>query len=332
MAHRFFHHTIGTITAFAILVIIFFSAQPVQAQEGYAVSLSPLFGMAHGHAEEIVYPAGNTRAPLLSELLWDIKPVFYYGFSLGFSQVDPRERWGFFSSLALKTGIPGTSGYLEDRDWMSVENANLTHYSKHYNYTREMFLLDAGAGLSFPFKRLMLLKTCANVSFTRLSFFGMDGYGIYARRIESGIYAPIYDDPENADFSGKKVISYTQEWLTVALGVSFGYFFQANFLAELTFLVSPLVFCVDLDEHKERSNQYRDYLLGGLSIEPGMRLSLTASRWLDISWEFSWRHVRGTRGATYVRNPIGTGIWAQEGEAGAGLSIINTSLALKIKL
>ena len=331
MAHRF------NITAFAILVIIFFSVQPARAQESYAVSLNPLFGMVHGHAEELVYPSGDTKAPLLSELLWDMKPLLYYGFLLNLSQVNPRERWGFFADFSLKFGIPGMSGDMEDRDWQSVENADLTDFSKHDNHTRDLFFFDISGGLSYPLRRAMLLKGFVNVSFMRFSFVGMDGYGIYAyQHTENGEGTGIYD-PINASTANKpvfngKVISYTQEWLIIAPGVSFGYFLHPNFLTELTFLVSPLIFCVDLDEHKERKNQYRDTMQGGLLIEPGVRLSVAATKWIGISGEFSWRHISGTKGITYQRNPIGTGIWTKGGSAGAGLSIINAALMLTVRL
>ena len=320
------------ITAFAGLVIFFF-AQPVAGQEpsgAYALRLSPFFGMMYGQAEEIVYPSG-TKAPLLSQLLWDMKPVFYYGLLLEFSQINPREKWGFFSNFSLKQGIPGNSGSMEDRDWQSVENTNLTDYSKHNNYTRELFFLDFSAGLSFPFNRVLLFKTFINISYMRFSFYGKDGYGTYAVKISDGHYYPIDENPILVDFSGK-VISYTQEWLTVAPGVSLGCFFHPRFYTELSFMASPLVLCFDLDEHKELNDQYRDEMRGGVLFEPGLMLSYTINKWLAVSWEFSWRKISGTKGLTYKRNPIGTGTYEQKGEAGAGLSIINTNLSLKVRL
>ena len=309
------------ITAFTVLVIILCSIQPVQAQESqaYAFSLSPQFGLVSGKAEEIVYPV-NTRTRMLSQLLWDMKPVFYYGLLLDFSQINPRDKWGFFSNFSLKQGIPRISGYMEDRDWISEGNRDLTHFSKHDNHTRELFLLDFSAGLSIPFRRVLLLKTFINVSFMRFSFFGTDGYGNYILR-----------DPPHVDFSGK-VISYTQDWLIAAPGVSLGYFFFSNFSAELSFMASPLILCVDLDEHKTTNTQYRDYMRGGILFEPGFRLSYTISKWFAVSWDFSWRYISRTNGDTYVRKPIGKGTYEQEGRAGAGLSIINTSLSLKVRL
>ena len=312
------------------------NAQPLQGHIGqnYALSLSPLFGLVYGQAEELVYPV-DTKAPLLSELLWDMKPVFYYGLLLDFSQINPRNRWGFFSNVSLKMGIPGPSGKQENRDWQSTENANLTDFSRHDNHTRELFLLDFRCGLSFPVNRF-LIKPFFHVSFKRLSFYGTDGYGIYARLIQRGIYYPIDDDPRLEQFSGK-VISYTQEWIGVAPGVSVTFFWLHNFFTELSFMVSPLVYCSALDEHKEgphmpRGRQFRDYMLGGIWIEPALRLSYAVKDWLTVSWGISWRHISGTKGNSYFREPIGTGTYRRAGQAGAGLSMLTTGLQFKVRL
>ena len=332
------------ITVFAVLVIILHSGQPVpvQGQQAYAVSVRPLFGLVSGHAEELVYPDGTTIAPLLSELLWNMKPVFYYGVLLDFSQTRPIERWGFFSNISLKQGIPGVSGIHENRDWMSVVNTGLTDYSVHDNHTRELFFFDFTAGLSFPLHRAVLLKTYINVSFIRFSFFGKDGHGMYAREIDptpfrnSGQFHPIKENPDREQFQGK-VISYTQEWLYAAPGVAVSYYFFNNFFAELSFMASPLIVSAALDEHKEhalrpRGTQYRDYMQGGIMIEPGLQLFFAAGKQLAVSWDISWRYISGTRGVTYQRSPIGSGTYLQGGEAGAGLSIITTGFGFNIRL
>jgi outer membrane protease len=112
------------ITVFAVLVIIL-NCAPLAAQEEtpaqpYALSTWTSFGTFLGQSEEIVYPPPNHPAELYSQLLWDIVPVFYYGFSLDFSRAQPLEKWGFFATFSLRNGIPGKSGKLEDRDWLSV--------------------------------------------------------------------------------------------------------------------------------------------------------------------------------------------------------------------
>ena len=321
------------VTVFAGLVIIFFCAQPVQAQinKDYSFSLCPQFGFLYGHAEEIVYPT-NTKADLLSLLLWDLKPVFYYGFLMDFSPVKPLESQGFFLDLSMKFGIPGPSGVMEDRDWQSIENTELTNFSSHDNITKEIFLLDFSAGYSFPFFKALLVKTFINISYMKFHFNGENGYGIYARETPeySGIYAPINDNPKKWSATGK-MISYSQEWFYAAPGVSAGYGYKDFFLAEISFMITPLVLCVDHDEHITMNKEFRDNMMGGVMIEPGLKISFAASKWMSVFCDVSWRYVSGTRGPTYIRAPIGIGDYEKAGEAGAGLSMLNTALMLKVR-
>jgi outer membrane protease len=281
-----------------------------------------------------VYPA-DTVAPLLSQLLWDIKPVLYNGMILEFSPAKPMEKWGFFASLALKYGIPGNSGIMEDRDWQSVENDALTNFSSHDNMSRELLLTDTAAGIHIPIESFILLKIYANISYMRFSFSGMDGYYIYARSLGGGKYAPIDDNPSSGPFSGK-VINYTQQWMTLALGYSFDVNFLNNFSAGSFVLLSPLVICNGLDEHLLTKTQYNDYMRGGLFLEHGVDISFSPTQWLTLSLDCSWRYISGTRGASYYRkyykNKDEDKFYIHEGEGGAGLSILNTSLRLKVRL
>jgi len=321
------------ITVFTVFVIVFFRAFPAGAQinRDYAFSLCPQTGFFYGHVEEIVYPS-NTKAPLLSQLLWDMKPVFYYGVLTEFSPVRPSKKPGFFSTLSLKFGIPGRSGVMEDRDWMSVENTELTNFSSHDNIAKEIFLLDLSAGVSFRFFNAMPVRAFVNISYMSFRFHGENGYAKYARSLGQGKYAPINDDPVEMSFNNRgKVIGYCQEWFFAAPGVSAGYCYGDYFSAELYFTASPLVLCADLDEHILTKTRYRDYMSGGWLLEPGLKVSFAAGRLLGISCGVSWRNISGTRGLSY-NSPITGGTYYQEGEAGAGLSILDTALLLKVRL
>jgi len=309
------------VSLLTVLVIILFCAQPVQAQinKDYAFSLCPQFGFFYGHVEEMVYPPPENKADLLSLLLWDMKPVFYYGLLMDFSPVRPMERQGFFSGLSMKYGIPGPSGSMVDKDWLLKEYAGITNYSIHDNITKEIFLLDFLTGFSFPVRNILLIKSFVNISYMLFRFSGENGFGLYA-----------LDTHPEYSFSGE-VISYRQEWFYVAPGVSVGYGYNGNLSAEISFMITPLVLCADLDEHKGRNIQFRENMTGGVMIEPGLRLFMAVSKRLNISCDISWRYISGTRGLTY-RRPIGSGNYIQDGEAGAGLSILNTALLLKVKL
>jgi len=309
------------ITVFTVFVIIFFGAFPASARENkdYSFSLCPQFGLLNGHVEEIVYPT-DTKAPLLSLLLWDVKPVFYYGLLMDFSPVRPVEKSGFFSELSLKFGIPGRSGVMEDKDWMSKVNTDLTNYSKHDNITKEIFLLDFKAGVLFPVFNALLVKTFVNISYMNFRFSGENGHGTYANE----------NQPEKT-FSGK-VIGYKQEWFFAAPGVSLGYGYKNYFFAEISFIATPLVLCTGLDGHIERNIQFKDNMTGGWLLEPGFRYSMNLTERLGVSWEISWRYIKGTRGPSYNRQPIGSGNYHKDGEAGAGMSMLNTALLLKVRL
>jgi outer membrane protease len=330
------------ITVFTGLVIMVCAPVFVFAQEKqehpYTFSSSTGFGIFVGQVKELVYPPSGYKAALLSELVWDIKPVFYYSLLLDFSQRQPLDKWGFFSNISLKNGIPGKSGKMEDRDWMSAENDELTHFSTHDNYTNELFFADVSAGFSFPLGGRLLLKPYMTLSYMRFNFSGQFGSGTYARVTGTGVYAPIDDSPDYVSFSDwEKVINYSQNWLVIAPAVSLGYYFLNYFYAELLFKASPWVFCAALDEHLipdrySKTHQYRDYVRGGIFLEPAARFSFFAGKRLELSQEFSWQYINGTKGETWAGSPIGTNDYFQQGEAGAGLSIFHTGIYLKIRL
>ncbi|MDR0583838.1 MAG: omptin family outer membrane protease [Treponema sp.] len=337
------------ITAFRILVItgVLFAAGGAFAQEPeisretenlpsfnaggnrrYSLGISPQFGMVYGQVEEIVYSGGKTKNELLSQLLWDMKPLFYCGVLLDFGRTDPMEKWGFFSGLSFKAGIPARSGKMEDRDWQSTESTALTNFSSHDNETKEFFWLEGTAGVSFPIKSLVALRTYIGVSYMRFSFSGWDGYLRYAT-VNNGQYGSVSDAQEIA-LSGK-VINYTQDWLLAAPGVSAEFRFLRLFSGALFFQISPLIWCADVDEHLLAGKEFKDYTRWGLFLEPRARLAFNPGERLSLSLEFAYRYITGSRGEVYQR-PLTGGEYSLGGEAGAGLSMMDTGFLVKIHL
>jgi outer membrane protease len=333
------------ITAFAVLVIIFktisfcpsLGAQDLNGpgrttenKNPYVFSISPQFGLLYGKAIEIVFPT-NTKGIWLSQLLWNMKPLLYYGAAAELSLFDPMKHWSFFSGFSAKIGIPGISGVMEDRDWQSVENDQLTDFSTHDNYTREAFLLDFTAGVSFPLGSLLLLKAYAAVSYTSFRWTGMDGWGQYAVKTAPGKYRPMDDAPVFHQYSGK-VIHYNQDWLMFSPGVSLDLVLFNTFSCSLSFLISPLVFGADLDEHLGSNVQYREYFQFGLFLEPGGRISWSPNEWLALSAQVSYRYINTVSYQTYMRNIGGAEYHQTYGKAGGGVSLMDAGLFVKIRL
>ena len=326
-----------SITVLRFLIIIFsllIIKNPLLAQvfgenRNYGFSIGPQFGFVNGQALEYVYPT-NTKAEYLSELRWDMKPVLYYGFEVGFSRLDPFKKPGFFLNASFNWGIPGESGIHENRDWMSIENSHLTHFSSHTNVTNDFYWFDGSLGFSIPVNSIFALRLFFGGSRMHFAFTGKDGYGIYARRDTSnpGTYHPIDDDPLEYDYSGMEVIRYKQDWLNFFPGIGISTKITERILFDVSLQMSILTYCYAIDEHLTTGVTYYDSTRWGFYLQPGAYITLKATNWLVFTFDFSYSYITPTRGETvkkennfYVNVP---------NRSGAGLSVYNLKLISRI--
>ena len=297
------------------------SAYSQTAENGrkYGFSFSPQqFGFVYGQALEFVYPQpGETKSKLLSKLTWDMKPVFYFGIQAQFSRADLMSAPGFFSSISIKTGIPADSGVMEDRDWQSNKNDNLTDFSSHTNRTRDFFWLDTAVGITLPVKTFFYFKPFFSFSWMRFSFTGRDGYGTYS------IFG-------NVSFLGKEVIRYRQDWLLLTPGLSAGIRIFSRLTFELSFKISLFTYCADVDEHLTREKKFIDLTAGGLFLEPSFNITYSFKR-TDFVLNISYQKINNTVGNTYesVKN---NNYQLSQNKAGAGLSLFDMSFAVRFRL
>jgi outer membrane protease len=316
------------ITALTVLVIITFSSfavNPVYSQEDerkYNFSIGLQTGFVYGRAVEIVYPLpGQTKNELYSELLWDMKPVFYLGAQLDFNhkvlKIDP----GFFSSLSFKCGIPADSGNIEDRDWTDPRNSDLTIFSTHTNKTLALLKLDAvvGFGTSLPKFPHFYIKPFISFSWMYSSFSGRNGYG---KSFLSG---------KEETIENQKVITYKQQWLLVGAGLSAGTKILFPFTFEISFQISPFTHCTAIDEHIRQETVYHDYAAWGLFLEPKCSISYTVRRY-ELSLALSYRHIGRTTIGNSYKNEKNKDFELIPNKAGAAFSAFDTSLLFKIHL
>lgn len=317
---------IAVLTVLFIIIFTLSAINPVYSQNNeqngkYTFSLGTGFGAVYGQALELVYPVpGETKGELLSELIWDMKPVFYAGVYADFGLTDIMSKIGFFSSLSFKAGIPGESGIMEDRDWMSTQNNALTHYSCHTNRTLNFFWLDLALGGTFPVKSFYI-KPFISGSWMQFAFTGSGGFYKYANYISHGIYEPIEDSSEKP-LSGD-LISYRQDWLILAAGLSVGSNILYPFLFEFSFQITPLNYCAAVDNHLYDDKNYYDYTRFGLFIEPRGNISLTTEK-VKFSLEAAYRNISPAKGDSYINNT-----YLSPNKAGAGLSIMDYQFIVK---
>ncbi|MDR2104050.1 MAG: omptin family outer membrane protease [Treponema sp.] len=269
-------------------------------------------GLVYGQAAEMVYKYPNNEVPM-SQLLWDIRPVFYAASSLEFSRTKPQGRIGFFSQIVLKAGFPSKSGIMEDRDW--IDSNELTHFSSHNNYTQEALFLDLSAGLSFSLPLRFLVKIYGTFFYMSYSWVARDGYFKY--------------DAEEAGFGA--VLIYSQKWLILTPGISlYSPFFSFLGLA-LSLQLSPAVFCIAEDDHLLRQIQFMDYIAGGLYFEPRGELIFFPGKKISFSLHVSYRFLKG-RGKTYSRSVdnvefVKTGNYDA---SGAGYAALDAGLSFRV--
>ncbi|MDR3162119.1 MAG: omptin family outer membrane protease [Spirochaetaceae bacterium] len=292
----------------------------------YTVSLDFTMGTKYGQVEEIVY-VNSSSDTKLSELLWDLKPLFYWGVVVDYAPVDPRTK-GFFFRAALQAGLPGKTGLMEDRDWLAPKNA-LSHLSRHENYTEGAWFFDLTAGLSLPFFSKMWVQAYGALHYMNFYWVSRDGYKQYAEQINDE-YQPWDPSLPKEPFFGPG-IAYSQDWLIFAPGLSLHVFISKYLNAGLSFQISPLIMGVALDDHWQRSLQFIDSVYFGLFMEPQGELVFSPHERFDISLNLSYRFIRGSRGATRSMYTINGATDSSPKGGGASYYVLDGGLSLTVR-
>jgi outer membrane protease len=306
------------------------SQLPIKDKFPYTISIASTAGFLYGYGEEILYkyPGKDTY---MSQLLWNIKPLFYAGGVLDFSRINPMEKLGFFTSLSLKFGFPSQTGIMEDRDWLAPGD-ELSHYSRSDNYTNRALLLDYLVGLSLPLRSFALLKF--HWSFSWMSFYwtGRDGYTQYAKKT-GDTYLPLDGSVEKNSLHGSS-ISYSQDWIITSPGLALLIPLPYRFAVELSVQISPLAFCFARDDHVLRALEFLDYVYGGLYMEPKGDISFSFLNRCQLSLYVSYRYVKGAQGESYGRETsTGTNgdFYKSTLNAGASFYTLDSGLSFKIR-
>ncbi|MDR1863564.1 MAG: omptin family outer membrane protease [Treponema sp.] len=324
------------IYAFAILVsmFFFFSSAPLRAANKYSLSLSSSFGILYGHSEEVLYNDDGDDDTYLSELKWDLKPLYYTGTALDFARTDPWERWGFFGGVSLKYGFPSKSGIMEDRDWMAESGNFLTHYSRHDSYSQGALLSDISLGLSFPFFDVLLLKTSIDFSYMYFSWLAQDGFYQYASKDSGGDYLPWTNDIPKKPLSGPGII-YSQNWFILSPVLAVEVKLSPRFFLDFYVAATPLTFCASIDEHLKAGFQAQDFSLWGLSLREGIGFAFVPKEKFEIRLDWGFRYISGTRGNSYIKetDDNAPNDYFQNGaDGGAGLFALDVGVSAKIRL
>jgi len=307
---------VKSIAGFICFVSLFCSAAYGEIRlfgKPYDFSLAAHAGIMYGTAYEIVYHERSDE--YLSELQWELKPLFFMGIDI---VLEPVQTWGFFTRFGIKAGFPAVSGTMEDRDWVDTPGI-LSNFSSHTNKNQATTLLTLDAGFSFPVRERFFLRPFVSFDYIFLKMKGLNGYYSYADY-----------DWEIRPLSGP-VISYSQNWFIFSPGFSLGFTLN-RFTIKGAIKVTPFILCIGNDDHILTETSYTDYMRGKIAVEPALDISFPVfSRFFYTGVSYSYRFITGTRGNTVV-DEYGRDIPASlsSNPSGAGLRLFECSLYLRV--
>jgi outer membrane protease len=278
-----------------------------------------LGGFVYGAAAELVYGAPG-GAEFLSRLDWDMKPLYTYGAVLSLFLDTPLVSLSPWLRLGAKSGIYGSTGYMEDRDWMDAALPWLTHFSRHDNHTAAAFFLEGELGLYWrPSGRenALRLDFFVRASWMKITFMAADGYTQYAAQ------GNFWQESLPKSPHSGPAIDYIQEWLILAPGIGAEFPFGRFFSAGLAVAATPLVFGKARDWHYVTGDQFSDYPDWGVYAKPELHFSFSPARWITFLAFASWTWISGARGPGYMNQNL-------NGEAGAGLNALEAGIALRL--
>jgi outer membrane protease len=316
---------VKNIAVFCSFVILSLSPSPLSSEtSAYTFSVSPLVGFLWGQGEEQLYRSA-TSDDLLSQLLWDIKPLWYVGSDLEFAQRKPAKGFGFFGRFTMKFGIPAETGIMEDRDWVTPwEGPELTNYSRHRNISDGTMILDLALGINIPLGSPFALRLSLGFSYLHFAWTSYDGYLQYGQR-SGNHYLPIDNSSSIVQAAGPG-ISYSQDWTLLPLGLAVDILPGALFSGSLWFYAGPMLRFYGLDNHLLRINtadpgQFLDVISGGYTLEPGGEFRFAPHERFSLALSFSRRSITARpHGASYserIGYPISPNLLFDSNTAGA---------------
>jgi outer membrane protease len=281
---------------------------------GHFFSFGFSLGMLSGASEEIVY-RNTSDDNKLSQLSWQINPLFYAGADVGYgwrSPVKPKNVFqhiftGFFIDAFFKYGLPAYIGLMEDWDWIRQPSWVLSHYSLHDNKTEMAMLAGLDIGKSFRLYNQFRLSVFFSYDVMYYSFSASGGVFLYPESDGGHYYDPNLDN----------VVTYIQFWQILSPGLSLYGAFNNYFSIDIFFKISPLVTVSSFDDHLLGTMQIiNDPMPFGLYIEPGFVFTFKPpdSRFL-LSFSLNYRNIGGNRGDSRYKYLDNSSIYRNVGGA-----------------
>jgi hypothetical protein len=310
------------------------SAVSVSAGDWH-LSAEPLFGVRYGTLGEYVYtPDTNGDYAKLSELDWDMKPLWYYGGKISFG-------WRNISISGYAEGfIPAGAGTMYDSDWQNItinsDADTKTNYSISKNTLISSYKLGADASYTFYLDKYVSVQAIAAIDYMYTNMEARNGYGWYADNHILGSSVGYSYDSGKAVYCPSGTLSgidYTREDMLTWIGVTNIITPFRQFTGTLSFFVSPYTYIQSTDHHYGKG-YYIDIMSGFCSaykFETSGTYNLTKNILLNLT--VSWLFSNVIKGEDYFSTSQ-SGSWTKISDiiSGADFNYGEVSLSLRYNM
>ncbi len=276
-------------------------------------SLSLHTGFLYGAIGEYVYN-GKYK---LSELNWDVKPLFYIG-----NAVNVCLNNGFIAGFGYWSGLNKDMDSMEDIDWNY--SGIKTSKSVHDCILMTARFFDAYAGYSFAIKTSHNLSIQLGYKYQQIILEARDGY--------KDAYAESLPGYTHMKISGV-FVQYEQKCNIPYIGMSWRFQFFKRFYSQLFGIYGPYIFCDVIDSHISNNLTFYDSFKGGNYISAGALFGWEINPFCLLSLCGSYTKILRFRGDTYsVETASGTRSMTYNNGAAMSLNAWEMELAFGISI
>lgn len=323
-------------------ILLILALIPAFSLEKPSIFLGTSGGVSLGEAHEFVY----TNNKVLSELIWDMKPLTTLGIDMNLQWA---QRFQITSSLML--GLPFYTGSMTDSDYLNLLSDGTTYkttFSSHDAHLNHSINLNFNTGWRFELhqngpgtdQKIMIIPS---VGFRYLSYKWSGQNGYLQHTIASvGVY-PAWDPDQPKVKAYGTAIDYQQQYWIPTLGIAVDVPVGTRDSLNFELQGSPIVFCQGTDRHyiptsgwdytnSTQYTEYKDILSGGYLVEPTVSFKHIITDKILFTAGVGCTIIRGLRGETYKDASGIVTKFSKANGGGASFQTINVKLGITTRL
>lgn len=311
-------------------------ASAQSAKQKSAISLDLTMGVLSGGATELIYdPNVDGSSYKMSELDWASRPLVYWGLTANFNLSA-----GFYASFAVKSGIGGKTGYMQDSDWQNWDGVK-TNFSEADSYTDQALILDIEGGYDFNIADSLKVGPFLKLGYLNFQWSARNGYLQYAPEYYPttdssdnyvyGPYTPISGNTPVIYVSGIGIV-YQQSCFYPSIGLRATYTPWRRLTLVASFAVAPSVSMTETDNHVERGIIFTSTMNGGIVLEPRLVLRYQLSRVTTFGIDVSYIKIENLKGDLSATDSYGNDLGTDFNGAAASFEAIEGGVTLSMKL